>query len=72
MYTVLVSIARDTKVLTEVPRVKNLRTPIVLDGLTCQDTTANLGRCGHLPAVEDCTHSNDVGANCTIIKGWQH
>ena len=59
------------KVLTDVPQVKNLLTPIVLDGLRCRGTEANLGQCEHAAVVEYCTHSNDAGANCTTIIGWQ-
>ena len=60
----------DPKVLSDVPRVKNLMTPIVLDGLNCQGVEASLGQCGHAPVVEHCSHSDDAGANCTIIIGW--
>ena len=63
----------DPRAFTQnVPRVRNFTTPIVLDGLNCEGTETNLGQCGRLPFIEYCTHSNDVGANCTVIKGWQH
>ena len=62
-------IASDIQLLTEVPRVQNLMTPIVLDGVKCRNTEDSLGQCGHLPVVEGCTHSDDAGANCTIIIG---
>ena len=67
----LLSVVTDLKVLTNVPRVKDLTTPIVLDGLHCVSTEASLGECQHLPLVEYCSHSDDVGANCTTIIGWQ-
>jgi deleted-in-malignant-brain-tumors protein 1 len=59
-------------VLADVPQVRDLRTPIVLDGLLCVSNESRLGECDHLPVVEDCTHSGDAGANCTVIIGWQH
>lgn len=62
-------IASDIQLLTEVPRVQNLMTPIVLDGVKCRNTEDSLGQCRHLPVVEGCTHSDDAGANCTIIIG---
>ena len=55
-----------------VPQVTDLATPIVLKGSVCRSTEASLGECVHEPFVEYCTHSDDVGANCTIIIGWQH
>ena len=69
---IFLSIVSDLKVLTDVPQIKNLTTPIVLDGLNCRSTEASLGECEHLPLVEYCIHSDDAGANCTIIIGWQH
>ena len=57
-------------VTQDVPQVKNLMTPIVLDGLNCRGTEASLGQCGRQPAIDDCTHSLDAGVNCTVIKGW--
>ena len=62
-------IASDIQLLTEVPRVQNLMTPIVLDGVECTSTEDSLGQCRRLPVVEKCTHSDDAGANCTIIIG---
>ena len=60
---------KDVKVLTEVPQVKNLMTPIVLDALNCRGTETNLDQCEHAPVVEYCTHSQDAGARCTMFKG---
>ena len=51
------------------PQVKDIRTPIVLDSLNCRRDEANLGQCGRAPVVEYCSHSDDAGANCTIIIG---
>ena len=67
--TVSFYVATDKKVLTNVPQVNNLMTPIVLDTLNCRGTEASLGQCEHAAVVEYCTHSQDAGANCTIIKG---
>ena len=58
----------------DVPLVSNPQTPIVLNGVNCQGTEANLGKCGREGAVEYCAHSNfthgvDAGAFCTNIKG---
>ena len=60
----------DPMVLTDVPQVKNLMTPIVLDGLNCRGDEVNLGHCEREPVVEYCSHSDDAGANCTRIIGW--
>jgi hypothetical protein len=59
-------------VLTDVPQVADLKTPIVLDGLNCASGEGTLGECQRLPVVEQCIHSKDAGANCTVIIGWQH
>ena len=67
---IILYIATDKKVLTDVPQVNNLMTPIVLSTVNCRrGTEASLGQCERAPLVEYCTHSNDAGANCTIIKG---
>ena len=66
---VLSSISKDPKVLTNVPQVKNFQTPIMLDGLNCRSTEARLSDCERGPVVEYCSHSDDVGAFCTNIKG---
>ena len=66
---IILYIAGDKKVLTDVPHVKKLMTPIVLSALNCRGSEASLGQCGRAPLVEYCTHSTDAGANCTIIKG---
>ena len=58
--------------LSDVPQVRDLKTPIVLDGLHCRSKENRLDECQHLPVVELCTHSDDAGANCTVIIGWQH
>ena len=58
--------------LTDVPQVGDLKTPIVLDGLNCRSNENRLDECRHLDVVEQCTHSDDAGANCTVIIGWQH
>ena len=60
---------KDPKVLDDVPQVKDIRTPIVLDGLNCRGVETNLGQCGHEPVVEYCSHSDDAGAFCTHIIG---
>ena len=60
---------KDPKVLSDVPQVKDIQTPIVLDGLNCRSTEANLGQCGHLPVVEYCSHSDDAGAFCIRSRG---
>ena len=60
---------KDPKVLTDVPQVKDIRTPIVLDGLDCRSTEANLGQCPRLPVVEYCSHSSDAGAFCVHPRG---
>ena len=60
---------KDPKVLDDVPQVKDSHTPIVLDGLNCRGNEVNLGRCGHEPVVEYCSHSDDAGAFCTNIRG---
>ena len=60
---------KDPKVLDEVPQVKDIRTPIVLDGLRCRSTEANLGQCERLPVVEGCSHSDDAGAFCIRPRG---
>ena len=60
---------KDPKVLTYVPRVKDIQTPIVLDGLGCRGTEANLGQCPRLPIVEYCSHSDDAGAFCVRAEG---
>ena len=65
-------VLKDPKVLSDVPRVKDYRTPIVLDGLNCRGDEASLGQCQRLPVVEQCLHSDDAGANCTIIRGLLH
>ncbi len=62
---------RNYKVLTDVPQVADLKTPIVLDGLNCVSDEGTLGECQSLPVVEQCTHDKDAGANCTVIIGWQ-
>ena len=57
----------------DVPQVKDLTTPIVLDGLDCRSIENRLDECPReVDVVEQCTHSLDVGANCTVIIGWQH
>ena len=43
-----------------------------MDGLNCRGHEASLGQCQHLPVVEQCLHSDDAGANCTIIRGLLH
>ena len=58
--------------LIDVPQVRDLTTPIVLDGLHCRSNENRLEECPRLPVVEQCTHSDDAGANCTVIIGWQH
>ena len=58
--------------LTDVPQVRDLTTPIVLDGLNCRSNENRLDECQHLDVVEQCTHSDDAGANCTVIIGWQY
>ena len=60
---------KEPRVLKDVPQVKNLQTPIVLDGLSCRGNEATLGECGHLPVVEYCSHADDAGAFCTNIRG---
>ena len=60
---------KDPKVLADVPQVKDVRTPIVLDGLNCRSTEANLGQCHHRPIVEYCSHSDDAGAFCVRGEG---
>ena len=57
--------------LTDVPQVRDLTTPIVLDGLHCRSNENRLDECQRLAVVEQCTHSDDAGANCTVIIGWQ-
>ena len=42
-----------------------METPIVLDGVTCQGTESKLSECDHFSVVEECSHSDDAGANCT-------
>ena len=44
-------------------------TPIVLDGVACLSTDTRLEECSHNAVVEDCSHSDDVGAFCTNIIG---
>ena len=58
--------------IQNVSQVRNYQTPIVLDGLRCRGSEANIGQCEHLPVVEYCTHSDDAGADCSVLKGWQH
>ena len=59
----------------DVPQVSNPHTPIVLDGVNCRGTEANLESCGRESVVEYCTHHSnsahdvDAGAFCTNIKG---
>ena len=60
---------KDPQVLDEVPQVKDIRTPIVLDGLRCRITDPSLGQCDHLPVVEYCSHSDDAGAFCVRTRG---
>ena len=60
----------DPKILTDVPQVIDQRTPIVLDGLNCREgRERRLDTCERAQTVEYCSHSNDAGANCTIITG---
>ena len=58
--------------IQNVPQVRNYQTPIVLDGLKCRGSEANLGQCENLPIVEYCTHSDDAGADCLVFKGWKN
>ena len=60
---------KDPKVLDEVPQVKDIRTPIVLDGLRCRNTEANLGQCERETVVQYCSHSDDAGAFCVRTRG---
>ena len=54
-----------------VPGIRNYTTPIVMDGVNCRGREATLGQCLRDPVVENCLHEDDVGANCTNIKGVQ-
>ena len=54
----------------DVPQVKNLLTPIVLDNVNCGHNAARLDECGRARVVEYCDHTNDAGAFCTNIRGW--
>ena len=65
------SLFKDPQVLDEVPQVKDIRTPIVLDGLKCRVTDPSLGQCSRLPVVEYCSHSDDAGAICVRTRGNQ-
>ena len=67
MYNVV--LFKDPTVLDEVPQVKDIRTPIVLDGLRCRVTDPSLGQCNRLPVVEYCSHSDDAGAFCVRTRG---
>ena len=53
-----------------VPQIRNIQTPIVLDGLSCHGTETRLGNCTGFPFVELCTHSQDAGAFCTNARGY--
>ena len=59
----------DPRAIIDVPNVNDLRTPIVLDGLSCRGSEARLGDCDHVSFVEYCSHSDDAGAFCTNIRG---
>ena len=54
----------------DVPQVKNLLTPIVLDNVNCRHTAASLDECESEQIVEYCDHTNDAGAFCTNVRGW--
>ena len=60
---------KEPKILDNVPQIKNLLSPIFLDGLNCRGNEASLSQCGHEPVVEYCSHSDDAGAVCTNIRG---
>ena len=55
----------EPKVLTPVPEVDNLNTPIMLYDVRCTGTEPNLSECLKRTSVEYCSHINDAGANCT-------
>ena len=65
------SLLTEPRALTrkEVPRVRNLQTPIVLNKVFCRNTFIRLDECLSNP-VEYCDHTNDAGAFCTNIRGW--
>ena len=62
----------DQKVLNQrdVPQVSDIRTPIVLDGLECLRNDIRLDECQHFKYVQECSHLDDAGANCSNTKGW--
>ena len=66
------SLLTEPRALTgkDVPQVKNLLTPIVLDNVNCRHNAASLDECGRAQIVEYCDHTNDAGAFCTNIRGW--
>ena len=59
---------KDPKVLTDVPQVKDIQTPIVLDGLGCRGTEANLGQCPRLPIVEYVAIQMMLGHFVSVLK----
>ena len=65
------SLLTEPRALTQrdVPQVKNLHTPIVLDNVNCRHNAAKLDECGRAHVVEYCDHTNDAGAYCTNIRG---
>ena len=65
------SLLTEPRALTgkDVPQVKNLLTPIVLDNVNCRRNTTRLDECARAHVVEYCDHTNDAGAFCTNIRG---
>ena len=61
----------EPKVLTPVPEVDSLNTPIMLYDVRCTGTEPNLSECLKCTSVEYCSHINDAGANCTREIGEQ-
>ena len=72
----------EPKVLTRVPEVDNLNTPIMVYDVQCTGAEPNLSGCQKRTNVEYCSHINDAGANCTRelgeldilyqIAGWNY
>ena len=43
--------------------------PIVLDGVRCDGGENGLEDCPNFGLIDDCTHQDDAGANCTGFIG---
>ena len=56
------------KVLRKPPPGPQL-VPIVLDGVSCDGGESSLGNCPNFGLIDDCTHQDDAGANCTVFIG---